>query len=598
MKHINKFLLGVALVSSGAFMSCVKDLDQMPKDPGVTQTPDFATDPKEYLGGVMAKCYLGLAVSGQYGPNGDADIKGLDGGTSQYTRGLFMLNEFTTDECLWVYQDAGVFDLVQDNWGSDNVVVYGIYSRFYTHIAVCNDFIRLARNPEAQGIPVDDALRAELNQFMLEARALRDLSYYNIIDLWGRGVIAWDDMGYGEVPQQAESRKALYDKVVADLEEVYSEWPDNLNKGNVVYGRIGKDAVAALLCRFYLNAETWGCGDQYQKCWNMAQNIIANHQGGGFKNSGLANDYLSVFCGSNKMFMPGGSLSDQNEILWGIPYADTYTEPYGGTTFLLLGPLRNSFPKDYMDEEREDGPFDASKEEGFCDPSWYGSGDAWGCMHARQQFVEKFNFANGYSNDGRTLIWLTENAGFTANNEVYASYSDGYIPIKFTNVTCEADGTMPKWTDPASGLPRIGVKVSADYPYVDQTSYWPNTDLPLIRLADVYMMAAECALRGAGDKSKGREYVNLIRSRAGVSEWGEADYSLSNLLDERAREFYWEMTRRTDLVRFGQFTSGYNWNWKNNIYSGSNIAEYRNLFPLPANVIAVYGSSMVQNPGY
>lgn len=121
-------------------------------------------------------------------------------------------------------------------------------------------------------------------------------------------------MAYGDVPPQAESRTALYDKVVGDLEEVLAAWPENQT---VVYGRIGKDAVEALLCRFYLNAETWTGNAAYDKCWTHAQNIINRHKGGGFKNSGLANDYLSLFCGNNDMFMPGGSLSGQNEILWG-----------------------------------------------------------------------------------------------------------------------------------------------------------------------------------------------------------------------------------------------------------------------------------------
>ena len=80
------------MASTLALGSCVNDLDQLPQDPSVVQTPTFASNPKEYIGEVMAKCYSSLAVSGQYGPNGDSDIKGLDGGTSQYTRGLFMLN--------------------------------------------------------------------------------------------------------------------------------------------------------------------------------------------------------------------------------------------------------------------------------------------------------------------------------------------------------------------------------------------------------------------------------------------------------------------------------------------------------------------------
>lgn len=576
MKSIyNKIFSGAALFAAMGIVSCTGDLDQLPKDPSVIQTPTFAENPKEYLGEVMAKCYSGMAVSGQGGPNGDSDIKGLDGGTSQYTRGLFMLNEFPTDECMWVYQDAGVPDLVQGNWGSDNVVVYGIYSRFYVHIAICNDFLRLTSNLEGNGIPVDAELQKEVDQFRLEARALRGMSYYNVIDLWGRGVIAWDDMAYGEVPPQAESRAALYDKVVTDLEDVLASWPDNQA---VVYGRIGKDAVEALLCRFYLNAETWTGTAAYDKCWNHAQNIISRHKGGGFRSSGLANDYLSLFCGNNDMFMPGGSLSAQNEILWGIPYHNLYTEPYGGTTFLNLAPIKNA----------SENALDA----GFCNVTYYGEQDGWGCMHARQQFTEKFDFVDGYCNDGRTYIWLTENAGYTVANTQYAEYTDGYIPIKFTNVKCNADGSMPKWNDPDTGLPRIGVQP------VETVASFPDNDLPLIRLADVYMMAAECTVHGAGDKNTGLEYVNLIRARAGVPEWSSIDLTADNILDERAREFYWEMTRRTDLVRNGKFTSGYNWNWKNGVYSGTPLADYRNLYPLPANVTAVYGSSMVQNTGY
>ena len=84
---------------------------------------------------------------------------------------------------------------------------------------------------------------------MREAKALRGLSYYNVIDLWGRGVVAWDNDGFGRRPPQAESRAALYDKVVEDLEQTLECWPEANNGAGVVYGRIGKDALEALLCR-------------------------------------------------------------------------------------------------------------------------------------------------------------------------------------------------------------------------------------------------------------------------------------------------------------------------------------------------------------
>lgn len=566
---------------------CVNDLDQLPKDPQVIQAPTFNDNPRKYIGETMAKCYMGLAVSGQGGPNGDSDIKGLDGGTSQWSRGLFMLNEFPTDECMWVYQDAGVPDLVQANWGSDNVVVYGIYSRFYTHIAICNDFIRLVRNASSNGIKIggtgDDAIsQEEVDQFVLEARALRDLSYYNVIDLWGRGVIAWDDMKYGEIPQQAESRAALFDKVVADLEDVLAQWPADLNGSKVVYGRIGRDAVEGLLCRYYLNSEIWTGTPAYDKCWTHAQNIISRHKGG-HNNTGLAYDYLSLFCGNNDMFMPGGKLSDQNEILWGVPYHQTYTEPWGGTTFLCLAPIKDA-ASDPLNK-------------GFCNKTWYGVQSAWGCMHARQQFVEKFDL----NVDGRTYLWLTDKSGFKLTNAVYDDYTDGFVPLKFTNLHCDEDGIMPRWNNhdpsaPDNTLPRAGVQNGDNT--VATVPTWPDTDLPIIRLADVYLMAAECSLRGAGDRTTGLAYVNNVRARAGVQAWAPIDFTLDNILDERARELYWECVRRTDLVRHNKFTSGYNWNWKNGVYNGTPIADYRTLYPLPANVTAVYGSSMVQNTGY
>lgn len=467
------------------------------------------------------------------------------------------------------------------------MINYGIYSRFYVHIAICNNFVKVARDLRKNGIPVGGdgptaISQEEIDQLVREAKALRGLSYYNVIDLWGRGVVAWDNDGFGRRPPQAESRAALYDKVVEDLEQTLECWPEANNGAGVVYGRIGKDALEALLCRYYLNSEVWTGIPRYDECWEHAQNIIRRHRNGGFvyngKATGLAVDYLSLFCGTNKMFMPGGSLAGQNEILWGVPYDETYTQPYGGTAFLCNAPVKDAGT--------------APLSEGFCDLTWYGLGNGWGCMHARQQFAEKFGFSNGVSHDGRTYLWITETAGADISNKDYADFFCGYLPIKFTNLACNPDGTMPKWKDAVNGLNRAGVQP------VVCTKYYPDTCLPVIRLADVYLMAAECAMRGFGDKAQGLECVNALRARAGVEEYTLADLTEDNVLDERARELYWECTRRTDLVRFGRFVGGYTWNWKCGSYNGGSLEEHRDVFPLPANVMAIYGSEMEQNPGY
>lgn len=568
--YISKFLMGLAAVSMVGLTGCVNDLDQMPKDPNSITPGDFGGNPQESMAQVMAKCYSSLAVSGQGGPDGGSDISGLDGGTSNWTRVIFMLNEFTTDEVSWIWPDVGVFDLCTSTWSTSNGNLYGAYGRLYTHIAVCNDFIRSVDN-NLYGL--GDADQAVANQFRLEARALRDLSYYYVIDFFGNGVRAWDDMAYGETPEQV-TRKELFDLVTNDLEDVLKNFQDS-----GIYGRVGKDGVEALLCRFYLNAESWIGENMYAKCWEHAQNIIGRHQGGGFQGTGLAKDYLALFSASNDMFMPGGSLKDQNEILWGIPFEFPNTESYGGTMFLIA----------------------AATSAGSMPTVLYGLNADWNCMHARAEFADKFNFVGGKSNDGRTYLWCTEQQGFKKANTEFSTFTDGYAPIKFTNVKANADGTMPRNTydDPASGYTFNWAGVAEVNGLPAQTDNFASTDFPIIRLADVYLMAAECALRGAGNRADGLKYVNYVRQRAGVAAWNDMEYTLNNMIDERSRELYWENTRRTDLIRFDLFTgSNYNWSWKNNTPAGSAIADYMKLFPLPSDVIATYGSKMKQNPGY
>ena len=125
-----------------------------------------------------------------------------------------------------------------------------------------------------------------------------------------------------------------------------------------------------------------------------------------------------------------------------------------------------------------------------------------------------------------------------------------------------------------------------------------STDFPIFRLADIYLMKAECyAVGGVGDAASALQAANYVRLRAGASAWNSLN--ASSILDERARELYQENHRRTDLVRFGKFVSGYTWSWKGNVAGGTDFKSYMNVFPIPANVIAAQPEfAAIQNPGY
>ncbi len=156
-------------------------------------------------------------------------------------------------------------------------------------------------------------------------------------------------------------------------------------------------------------------------------------------------------------------------------------------------------------------------------------------------------------------------------------FTDGYAVRKFRNVTSTGQQ--------------------------GQNADFPDTDFPMFRLGDVYLMAAEAILRGAdgGNKDLAVQYCNAVRERAFTGAAGNytaANLTLEVMLDERARELYWEGHRRTDLIRFGQFSNGtYRWAWKGGVKEGKATESYRNIFPIP-DLDRNVNPNLMQNPGY
>jgi hypothetical protein len=155
-------------------------------------------------------------------------------------------------------------------------------------------------------------------------------------------------------------------------------------------------------------------------------------------------------------------------------------------------------------------------------------------------------------------------------------FTNGYAVVKFKNI--KSDGTP------------------------SPNTVFPDTDFPMFRLGEVYLTAAEAILRDNGDKNKALEYFNTIRKRAyggsSIGDFTSSQLDLNSILDERARELYWECTRRTDLVRFGQFTDGsYLWAWKGGVKEGKTVEKFRNVFPIPASDL-IANPNLKQNDGY
>lgn len=123
-----------------------------------------------------------------------------------------------------------------------------------------------------------------------------------------------------------------------------------------------------------------------------------------------------------------------------------------------------------------------------------------------------------------------------------------------------------------------------------------NADIVLLRLADIYLMRAEAQLR-KGNAGAALADVNLVRAsrtaRPSVTPPALTSINLDLLYRERGFEFYWEYSRRTDMIRFGHYEDIYT--------SKTNTDPRKRLFPIPQS--AIDGASsvpgyLVQNEGY
>jgi starch-binding outer membrane protein, SusD/RagB family len=203
----------------------------------------------------------------------------------------------------------------------------------------------------------------------------------------------------------------------------------------------------------------------------------------------------------------------------------------------------------------------------------FGVGGGWGGNRFRSAFVDKFTDISGET-DTRANFFTTDRTKEIDNQN---AFSEGYSCTKFKNVTSTG----------AAG----------------QNETFVDTDFPLFRLADVYLMYAEAVLRGGtgGDAQVALSLVNELRERAYGDTSGNitaGELNLQFILDERARELYWETHRRTDLIRFGQFTGdAYKWDWKGNVKEGAGISDHLALFPLPASDL-ITNTNLIQNTGY
>ncbi len=556
MKRLVKYSLMVCIAL--AFTACVKDLNTKPIDPN--SSTSFNQDR------MFTKCYACLALIGQSGPGEDSDVdwNGLDAGTSGFYRTIWYCNELTTDEAWWIWpNDKEATQLAKANWEGSNVMMGAIYSRLVLDIKYCNHYLTYASENNE-----------EERYRKAEVRFIRALHYYYFMDMFLYVPFATEDSN--EFPHFLP-RHEVYKWLVSELKDLIGLLPSNrLSKY-----RVGKAAAQLLLARTYLNADVY---NEYNKSWtkNMtatwnkaydaATAVINDNPQHALVVDSIVTDSGFVYSAYQRLFM-GDNHNDEviKESLLQIYQDGLYAQSYANSIMLVSAPRMAGMNPWGIEVAWQSVRTSPTMVEMFLRPIGESKANAASWVYDEFKMPKKMHDDRAIlCSDGLNTGYkykLTGNQTSGANENLF----DCWGALKFTGVYSTAS------------LPKHSPRQSKD---------WPDTDIPLLRLAEAYMIQAEALLR-KGDNAGALAIINnVIRKRANADPLSSIDNDV--MLDEWGREFYFEGRRRIDLVRFGRFygpkadaqNPKYNWEGRAGRNDGvqffaTGTAEHMNWFPIP-----------------
>ena len=534
-------MMGTAVLTCAT--SCISDLDQYPQTE--TTSKDVYTSLANYES-VLGKIYTSMVTSGQGkgGDNKDMESVLNSGHGFDYMRMFINLQECGTDEfaSTWLTgeQTTGLTYLT---WDANDAWVSDMYYRIYYNIALCNEFLR---NANAASFTGEDEVK--MKEYKAEVRFMRALFYYHALDLYRNIPMVTENDPVGSFIPPRYTPQQTFDYIESELKDCVN---DLLPASTCPYGQASQGAAYTLLAKLYLNSEVYTGVAKYAECKEACEQVM---------NMGysLESDYSKLFNADND--------KRTNEIIFALPVSATHTVSWGSSTYMVCGQLSMS---------------NANQT-----PGDFGATSGWSEFRLRPEFVDKFEESDIYSQ------------GEDAKGDVRAKFFTNGQSKDVASMTDETTGYLSeKWSNKKDD----GTDAS------NTANDGAETDYPLFRLSDVYLMYAECVARIKGtswddwnggtdasdpaviaSRKKGAIYwINLVRERAGASDIWSSNFADDNallqfILDERARELYHEGYRRTDLIRFGQFTTNkYIWQWKGGTHDGQAVDSKYNIYPIP-----------------
>jgi hypothetical protein len=440
-------------------------------------------------------------------------------------------------------------------------MIRGIYTRLNLNIKYCNHYLKYASRESEE----------DLNR-IAEVRWIRAFHVFYLMDMYLYAPLITEESS--EYPHFLP-RHEIYEWLVKELQDVITLLPAQ----RVEKYRVGKAAAQLLLARVYLNADVynkynkeWVSGKTWQKAYDAATAVINDNPQHSLVTQKIVTDSGFVYSAYQQLFM-GDNHRDEvmKEAIFQIYQDGIYTQSHAGANFLIAGPRIGGMTAWGIEAEWHALRTSPTLIDKFLKPHKIDRATATEMIYNEfdmpaQLKDDRAIFCSDGMNTAEAINFnLTGAMGIGANSNFYESWAG----VKFTSVYSTA--SLPK------NSPR-------------QSTSWADTDIPLLRLAEAYMIQAEALFR-LGDKAGALAIINnTIRARANAIPLTSLDEE--TLLDEWSREFYFEGRRRIDLVRFGRFfgpeSDLYRYHWEGRMGKPdaqpfvTGTLEYMNWFPVPS----------------
>jgi starch-binding outer membrane protein, SusD/RagB family len=459
----------------------------------------------------------------------------------------WLVGETCTDEVVFPTRGA--------NWNSAD------YRTIFTHdYTASNSYIKNTWNSYLIGFSRCNVALYYLNempqtskikQYIYEVRFVRALSMYLMNDLFGQMPYReWTDISFTETPQYL-TRAQIVQKVTDELTAII---PLLAQKGEVSYGRVTKAAAQMLLAKVHLNNQVYtgtaptfsdGTG-KWAECISICDAIISSGK------YTLADDFWKLYLSDNAAY------SDATETILPIIYDSSLG--IGGIPWVNMT----------LDYNQAFGNYKTS--------------NLWNGCCTTPTFYATWDQTDTRFKDNRLKSLTGFNLGLLVGQQFKASgdsifTKDGGRPLKFT----------PEFSNDNS-LEEQGIRVVKYAP--DANTAYPGAsqnDFQYYRLTDAYLMRCEAKFRN-GDVAGALTDINTVRAKRGVPVYTQSELTLEKIYNERGYEFYWDNSRRNDMVRFNTYCAAR--------YQKTTVTPtYKILLPVP--LTAHDGdSNITQNPGY